>query len=93
MFFCEKVSEAAPNTATSLSPLARADSRPRRFGTRADNLACGQGESFVESFARTSAVEAICGAGLELLLVQHVRYPGWDPAKENGDFDAAAALT
>ena len=40
-----------------------------------------------------SEVEAICGAGLELLLVQHVRYPGWDPTKENGDFDAAAALT
>lgn len=38
-------------------------------------------------------LEAICGAGLELLLVQHPRYAGWDPAKHNGDEDAAAALT
>jgi hypothetical protein len=37
-------------------------------------------------------LEAICGGGLELMLVQHPRYPGWDPAKESGDDDAASAL-
>ena len=37
-------------------------------------------------------VAMICGAGLELLLVQHVRLPGWDPAHHDGDTDAAAAL-
>ena len=33
MFFCEKVSDAAPNTAISSAPAASAASRPFRFGT------------------------------------------------------------
>jgi hypothetical protein len=32
MFFFEKASEAAPNTATSVAPAARAASYPFRFG-------------------------------------------------------------
>ena len=34
----------------------------------------------------------IVGAGLGLMLVQHVRYPGWNPASYSGKDDAAAAL-
>lgn len=34
----------------------------------------------------------ILGAGLGLLLVQHVRYPGWNPASYSGKQDAAAAV-
>jgi Domain of unknown function (DUF1906) len=37
-------------------------------------------------------LENICGAGLELMLVQHPRYAGWDPSQHSGDADAAAAL-
>jgi hypothetical protein len=33
MFFWEKVSEAAPNTATSVAPAATAASNPLTFGT------------------------------------------------------------
>jgi hypothetical protein len=32
MFFCEKDSEAAPNTATSFAPAASAASKPFRLG-------------------------------------------------------------
>jgi len=35
MFFCEKASDAAANTATSLTPAAMAASRPLRFGASA----------------------------------------------------------
>ena len=38
-------------------------------------------------------LEIICGAGLELLLVQHPRNPGWNPANCSGDADAASALS
>lgn len=34
---------------------------------------------------------AICGAGLECLLVQHVRLPGWDPGKHDGAGDGSMA--
>ncbi|MGH7435580.1 MAG: glycoside hydrolase domain-containing protein [Polyangiaceae bacterium] len=37
-------------------------------------------------------LNAILGAGLGLLLVQHVRYPGWNPASYSGAGDAAAAI-
>ncbi|MCY1243802.1 hypothetical protein D9M72_568360 [compost metagenome] len=35
MFFCEKDSDAAANTATSFTPDSRAASKPFRFGARA----------------------------------------------------------
>ncbi len=35
MFFCEKASEAAPNTATSFTPASAAASRPFMFGVSA----------------------------------------------------------
>lgn len=35
----------------------------------------------------------ICGNELELLLVQHVRLPRWDPAKHSGTNDAIKAVT
>jgi len=35
MFFCEKASEAAPNTATSFTPASMAASRPFMFGVSA----------------------------------------------------------
>jgi hypothetical protein len=34
----------------------------------------------------------ILDAGLALMLVQHVRYPGWNPAKCSGQADALAAI-
>lgn len=37
-------------------------------------------------------LENLCSAGLEVLLVQHVRFPGWNPALHSGDADAAAVL-
>ena len=37
-------------------------------------------------------LQNICAEGLECLLVQHVRYPGWDPAKHDGGADANAAI-
>jgi hypothetical protein len=33
----------------------------------------------------------IAGAGLELSLIQHVRFPGWDPSKQSGTVDAGIA--
>jgi Domain of unknown function (DUF1906) len=47
-----------------------------------------------EATADIDAVElqAILGAGLGLLLVQHPRYPGWNPSTENGATDAATAI-
>jgi hypothetical protein len=49
------------------------------------------GDDSVGDISRTE-LENICGAGLELLLVQHPRYAGWNPAAHSGDKDAAAAL-
>jgi hypothetical protein len=37
-------------------------------------------------------LETIVAAGLGLMLVQHVRYPGWNPASCKGADDAAAAV-
>ena len=37
-------------------------------------------------------LSAILDAGLALMLVQHVRYPGWDPARASGVTDANAAI-
>jgi hypothetical protein len=37
-------------------------------------------------------LEAIVGGGLGLMLVQHVRYPGWNPALYKGAHDAAVAV-
>lgn len=37
-------------------------------------------------------LRAILDGGLAVLLVQHVRYPGWDPAKQSGKTDALAAI-
>ena len=36
MFFCEKVSEAAAKTATSIAPAANAASNPFRLGVNAE---------------------------------------------------------
>jgi hypothetical protein len=37
-------------------------------------------------------LRAILDAGLGAMLVQHVRYPGWDPRKESGKADALSAI-
>jgi hypothetical protein len=37
-------------------------------------------------------LKGILDAGLALLLVQHVRYQGWNPGKCSGDGDATAAI-
>jgi hypothetical protein len=49
------------------------------------------GNTSVGDITRTE-LETIVAAGLELLLVQHVRTPPWNPALANGDRDAAAVL-
>ena len=58
MFFCEKISEAAPNTATSSAPAASAASKPlqvRHQHRIARRRACARMR------ASTSAASAICG--------------------------------
>jgi hypothetical protein len=37
-------------------------------------------------------LKALLDGGLGLMLVQHVRYPGWDPAKCSGAEDAGTAI-
>jgi hypothetical protein len=39
-----------------------------------------------------SELQGVLAAGLALMLVQHVRYPGWNPGKCSGDGDATSAI-
>uniref|UniRef100_A0A1I8I5J7 Protein-cysteine N-palmitoyltransferase HHAT-like protein n=1 Tax=Macrostomum lignano TaxID=282301 RepID=A0A1I8I5J7_9PLAT len=56
----EKASDAAPKTATSSAPAARAASKPRRFGVRAAYTTPG----FLEMPPSTASLLAICGTHL-----------------------------
>lgn len=39
----------------------------------------------------SSELELLCAAGFEVMLVQHVRFPGWDPRAHSGMVDGATA--
>src|SRR5258706_9196431 len=60
MFFFEKASEAAPNTATSVAPAARAASKPLRLGVSTGYATPGRRRMR----SSTSVWSAICGTHL-----------------------------
>lgn len=82
MFFFEKLSEAAPNTAISSTPASTADLSPLRLGTRAGRFTLISSSCFhLRTALNTSDESPICGThfGDTKLVASTV----WSPAFAN----------
>ena len=85
---CEKASDAAANTATSLTPAATASSNPRRLGASAPYTTPG----LRWMRAKTSAEPAICGTHLGETKLPASMYPSPASVKASTNCTLSATL-